>query len=88
VGHLAYVGDSVLGRNVNFGAGTKVANLRHDGENVTLTVKDRRVDTGRRKLGVVVGDDAKTGINSSLNAGVVLSPEATVLPGETVTRDR
>jgi bifunctional UDP-N-acetylglucosamine pyrophosphorylase/glucosamine-1-phosphate N-acetyltransferase len=88
VGHLSYVGDSVLGRNVNFGAGTKVANLRHDGANVTLTVKDRRVDTGRRKLGVVVGDDAKTGINSSLNAGVVLSPEATVLPGETVTRDR
>ncbi|ADQ69358.1 Nucleoside-diphosphate-sugar pyrophosphorylase family protein [Halogeometricum borinquense DSM 11551] len=88
VGHLAYVGDSVLGRNVNFGAGTNVANLRHDGANVKLTVKDTRVDTGRRKLGVVIGDGAKTGINSSLNAGVVLSPEATVMPGESVTRDR
>ncbi|MDS0300436.1 sugar phosphate nucleotidyltransferase [Halogeometricum sp. S1BR25-6] len=88
VGHLSYVGDSVLGREVNFGAGTKVANLRHDGETVTLTVKERRVDTGRRKLGVIVGDGVKTGINSSLNAGVVLSPEATVMPGESVTRDR
>lgn len=88
VGHLSYVGDSVLGRDVNFGAGTKVANLRHDGANVKLTVKEERVDTGRRKLGVVVGDGAKTGINSSLNAGVVLSPEATVRPGESVTRDR
>ncbi|MDS0295123.1 bifunctional sugar-1-phosphate nucleotidylyltransferase/acetyltransferase [Halogeometricum luteum] len=88
VGHLSYVGDSVLGRDVNFGAGTKVANLRHDGETVTLTVKERRVDTGRRKLGVIVGDGVKTGINSSLNAGVVLSPEATVMPGESVTRDR
>lgn len=88
VGHLSYVGDSVLGRGVNFGAGTKVANLRHDGETVTLTVKERRVDTGRRKLGVIVGDGVKTGINSSLNAGVVLSPEATAMPGESVTRDR
>ncbi|ELZ31791.1 Nucleoside-diphosphate-sugar pyrophosphorylase family protein [Halogeometricum pallidum JCM 14848] len=88
VGHLSYAGDSVLGRDVNFGAGTKVANLRHDGETVTLTVKERRVDTGRRKLGVIVGDGVKTGINSSLNAGVVLSPEATVMPGESVTRDR
>ena len=88
VGHLSYVGDSVLGRDVNFGAGTKVANLRHDGADVKLTVKGERVSTGRRKLGVVVGDGAKTGINASLNAGVVLSESARVAPGEVVTRDR
>jgi bifunctional UDP-N-acetylglucosamine pyrophosphorylase/glucosamine-1-phosphate N-acetyltransferase len=88
VGHLSYVGDSVLGRDVNFGAGTKVANLRHDGGNVRMTVKGDRVDTGRRKLGVVCGGEAKTGINTSLNAGVVLSVGATTTPGETVTRDR
>jgi bifunctional UDP-N-acetylglucosamine pyrophosphorylase/glucosamine-1-phosphate N-acetyltransferase len=88
VGHLSYVGDSVLGRDVNFGAGTKVANLRHDGAAVKLTVKGERVSTGRRKMGVVVGDEAKTGINVSLNAGVVLSEDARVGPGEVVTRDR
>ncbi len=88
VGHLSYVGDSVLGRDVNFGAGTKVANLRHDGAAVKLTVKGERVSTGRRKMGVVVGDGAKTGINVSLNAGVVLSEDARVGPGEVVTRDR
>jgi bifunctional UDP-N-acetylglucosamine pyrophosphorylase/glucosamine-1-phosphate N-acetyltransferase len=88
VGHLSYVGDSVLGRDVNFGAGTSVANLRHDGGDVKVTVKGDRVSTGRRKMGVVVGGGAKTGINSSLNAGVVLSPGATVGPGEAVTRDR
>jgi bifunctional UDP-N-acetylglucosamine pyrophosphorylase/glucosamine-1-phosphate N-acetyltransferase len=88
VGHLSYVGDSVLGRDVNFGAGTKVANLRHDGDDVKLTVKGERVSTGRRKLGVIVGDGAKTGINVSLNAGVVLSEGARVAPGEVVTRDR
>ena len=88
VGHLSYVGDSVLGRGVNFGAGTKVANLRHDGTDVKLTVKGERISTGRRKLGVIVGDGTKTGINTSLNAGVVLSEDARVAPGETVVRDR
>ena len=88
VGHLSYVGDSVLGQRVNFGAGTKVANLRHDGEPVSLTVKGERVSTGRRKLGVIVGDDAKTGINTSLNAGVVLGTGSTTRPGEVLTSDR
>ncbi len=86
--HLSYVGDSVLGRSVNFGAGTTVANLRHDGEPIDLTVKGERVSTGRRKFGVVAGDGAKTGINTCLGPGVTLSPGATTLPGETVTRDR
>jgi bifunctional UDP-N-acetylglucosamine pyrophosphorylase/glucosamine-1-phosphate N-acetyltransferase len=88
VPHLSYVGDSVLGRQVNFGAGTTVANLRHDDGAVRLTVKGERVSTGRRKFGVVVGDGAKTGIQSALNAGVTLSTDARVGPGETVTRDR
>jgi bifunctional UDP-N-acetylglucosamine pyrophosphorylase/glucosamine-1-phosphate N-acetyltransferase len=88
VSHLSYVGDSVLGRDVNFGAGTKVANLRHDDGDVRLTVKGERVSTGRRKFGVVVGHGAKTGINTSLNAGVTLSVGASTLPGEVVTRDR
>jgi len=88
VPHLSYVGDSVLGRRVNFGAGTTVANLRHDDEAVRLTVKGERVSTGRRKLGVVVGDGAKTGIDTTLNAGVTLSTDARVEPDATVTRDR
>lgn len=88
VGHLSYVGDSVIGQRVNFGAGTTVANLRHDGEPIRLTVKGERVSTGRRKLGVIVGDDAKTAINTSLNAGVVLGNGMTTEPGAVLTRDR
>ncbi|WP_323677103.1 bifunctional sugar-1-phosphate nucleotidylyltransferase/acetyltransferase [Halorubellus sp. PRR65] len=88
VPHLSYVGDSVLGRDVNLGAGTQVANLRHDDENVRMGVKGDRVDTGRRKLGVVAADGVKTGINASLNAGVKLGVGATTTPGESVTRDR
>ncbi|WP_232702151.1 bifunctional sugar-1-phosphate nucleotidylyltransferase/acetyltransferase [Halobacterium wangiae] len=87
VGHLSYVGDSILGEDVNFGAGTKVANLRHDDEAVEMRVKGEPVDTGRRKLGVVVGDGTKTGINASINAGVKLGANTTTPPGKPITRD-
>ncbi|MFC7200735.1 bifunctional sugar-1-phosphate nucleotidylyltransferase/acetyltransferase [Halospeciosus flavus] len=87
-GHLTYVGDSVLGADVNFGAGTTVANLRHDDQNVRVRVKGECVDTGRRKFGVVVGDRTKTGIDTSLNAGVKLGVGTRTKPNETVTRDR
>ena len=88
VPHVSYLGDSVLGTDVNLGAGTQVANLRHDGEPVKITVKGERTSTGRRKFGVVAGDGVKTAINTSLDAGVVLSAGATTTPGESVTRDR
>ena len=88
VGHLSYVGDSVLGRDVNVGAGTTVANLRHDGATVRLTVKGERTDTGRRKLGAIIGDGAKTGINTSLNAGIKLGADETTAPGEVLMCDR
>jgi UDP-N-acetylglucosamine diphosphorylase/glucosamine-1-phosphate N-acetyltransferase len=88
VPHLSYVGDSVLGRNVNLGAGTQVANLRHDDADVKFTVKGERVSTGRRKFGVVAGDGVKTGINTSLSPGLKLSAGATTTPGEAVNRDR
>ncbi|MFC4541790.1 bifunctional sugar-1-phosphate nucleotidylyltransferase/acetyltransferase [Halosolutus amylolyticus] len=88
VNHLSYVGDSVLGRDVNFGAGTTVANLRHDDGDVRFTVKGDRVSTDRRKFGVVAGDGVKTGINTSLTPGLKLSTGATTHPGEVVDRDR
>ncbi len=88
VGHLSYVGDSVLGREVNFGAGTTVANLRHDDADVRFTVKGERTSTGRRKFGTVVGDGVKTGIGTNLSPGVRLDPGVRTAPGETVDRDR
>jgi bifunctional UDP-N-acetylglucosamine pyrophosphorylase/glucosamine-1-phosphate N-acetyltransferase len=86
VPHQSYVGDSILGRDVNLGAGTIVANLRHDDEPISTQVKGERVSTGRRKYGVVVGDGAKTGINTSLNAGVTLEAGAMTRPGAVVMR--
>ena len=66
VGHLSYVGDSIIGERTNLGAGTTVANLRHDGKNHKSTINGKQIDTGRRKLGMLVGDDVHTGINTTI----------------------
>jgi bifunctional UDP-N-acetylglucosamine pyrophosphorylase/glucosamine-1-phosphate N-acetyltransferase len=82
IGHLSYVGDSIIGERCNFGAGTKVANLRHDGKTIRVTLKGKRIDSGRRKLGTIMGDDVHTGINSMINVGAVVENNAMVAPGE------
>ncbi|MFW9886678.1 MAG: bifunctional sugar-1-phosphate nucleotidylyltransferase/acetyltransferase [Candidatus Thorarchaeota archaeon] len=87
IGHLSYVGDSVIGRKVNFGAGTITANLRHDDHSVKVTVKGERVDSGRRKLGAIVGDNVKTGIGTLLAPGVVIHQDARTGIGVRVERD-
>lgn len=84
VGHLSYVGDSIIGHRCNFGAGTKVANLRHDGKNIKVMVKSKILDSGRRKLGVIMGDDVHTGINTSINIGVIMEKGRYTYPGEIV----
>jgi UDP-N-acetylglucosamine diphosphorylase / glucose-1-phosphate thymidylyltransferase / UDP-N-acetylgalactosamine diphosphorylase / glucosamine-1-phosphate N-acetyltransferase / galactosamine-1-phosphate N-acetyltransferase len=87
VGHLSYVGDSILGEGVNFGAGTIVSNLRHDGETHRSMVEGTLVDTGRRKLGVIVGDGVHTGIGTLIYPGRKIWPAMTTRPGEVVARD-
>ena len=88
VGHLSYVGDSVIGEKVNFGAGTITSNLRHDGGNHRSLVAGELVDTGRRKFGTVVGDDVHTGIHTAIYPGRKLGPGTTTLPNETVQVDK
>ncbi len=72
VPHLSYVGDSVIGERCNLGAGTKVANLRLDEREVQVVIDGRRTGSGRRKLGVIMGDDVKTGINATIDVGSVI----------------
>jgi UDP-N-acetylglucosamine diphosphorylase/glucosamine-1-phosphate N-acetyltransferase len=87
VGHLSYVGDSVLCENCNLGAGTITANLRLDDGNVKMTVKEQFVDTGRRKLGAILGDSVKTGINASFMPGVKVGAGSWIGPGFMVETD-
>ncbi|MGD6933946.1 MAG: bifunctional sugar-1-phosphate nucleotidylyltransferase/acetyltransferase [Candidatus Bathyarchaeia archaeon] len=87
IGHLSYVGDSVIGEKCNFGAGTITANLRFDDGKIKMTIKDKVVDTGRRKLGVVLGDNVKTGIKSLFMPGVKVGANTWVGANFMVTRD-
>ena len=87
IGHLSYVGDSVLGEGCNLGAGTITANLRLDDGIVKMRVKGDVVETGRRKLGAILGDAVKTGINVSIMPGVKIGPGAWVAAHLSVERD-
>jgi len=87
VGHLSYIGDSILGEGVNLGAGTTVSNLRHDGGNHRSMVDGALIDTGRRKLGAIIGDGVHTGIGTMIYPARKLWPNVTTLPGEIVDRD-
>jgi bifunctional UDP-N-acetylglucosamine pyrophosphorylase/glucosamine-1-phosphate N-acetyltransferase len=87
VGHLSYVGDSIIGENCNLAAGTITANYRLDNKAVKMMVKDRITDTGRRKLGVVLGDGVKTGINALFMPGVKVGNDSWIGPNVVVNRD-
>ncbi len=87
IGHLSYVGDSILGEGCNLGAGTVTANLRFDDKNVKVIVKSQLCDSGRRKFGVVLGDRVKTGINVSMMPGVKIGHDSWIGPNTALTRD-
>ena len=87
IGHLSYVGDSVFGEKCNLGAGTITANLRLDNAKIKMVIKDKVVDTGRRKLGVIFGDNVKTGIKSLFMPGVKVGANAWVGANLMVERD-
>ncbi|HET9237549.1 MAG TPA: hypothetical protein VFO10_09880 [Oligoflexus sp.] len=81
-GHFAYVGDSILGYDINLGAGTKLANLKLKGDEVKVQHPEgpARVKSGLRKLGSLIGDRAQTGCNAVLSPGTILLPDTAVLP--------
>ncbi|RLF26371.1 MAG: hypothetical protein DRN05_07120 [Thermoplasmata archaeon] len=83
--HQNYVGDSIIGSNCNLGAGTKIANLRLDKRNIKVTINGKKIDTERRKLGVIMGDNVQTGINSMINVGSTIGNNVFIGPGATVS---
>ena len=85
--HLSYIGDSIIGENCSLGAGTVTANLRFDEATVRSVVKGALVDSRRKKLGAVLGDGVRTGVNVSLLPGVKVGAGAWVGPGAAVKRD-
>jgi carbonic anhydrase/acetyltransferase-like protein (isoleucine patch superfamily) len=83
-GHFAYIGDSILGKDVNLGAGTKLANLKMIPGEIIITVNKKFHNTGRRKLGAILGDRTETGCNSVTSPGTLMEPRSIVYSGLTV----
>lgn len=70
--HLSYLGDSIVGRNCNLGAGTILANLRLKEDSVRLKVNNKVYDTKLSKFGAIIGDNTKTGCHVLTNPGTLI----------------
>lgn len=87
--HFAYVGDSILGRHANLGAGTKLSNVvmvsekdKANGKRATVKINVNGVeyDTGLGKFGAILGDGAQTGCNVVTNPGTLIGRRTLVYP--------
>lgn len=85
--HSDYIGDSVIGDRCSFGAGTILANFKFDESEVTVNINGARISTGTDKFGAIVGNDCKTGINSSIMPGIRLGPNSIVGSHTCLTKD-
>jgi bifunctional UDP-N-acetylglucosamine pyrophosphorylase/glucosamine-1-phosphate N-acetyltransferase len=70
--HLTYIGDSVIGENVNFGSGTQIANYRFDAGPINVHTERGWANSGKTKLGTVVGDNTKFGVLSCTMPGKLI----------------
>jgi len=87
ISRQCYVGDSIIGTHVTLGAGTCTENHRHDGRHHVSLVQGAPVNTGRIKLGAILGDGVRTGVNTSLEAGVKIGVARTTSPGSVISKD-
>ncbi|MFH1520114.1 MAG: bifunctional sugar-1-phosphate nucleotidylyltransferase/acetyltransferase [Candidatus Micrarchaeota archaeon] len=82
--HLAYIGDSVIGENVNFGSGTQIANYRFDGGHINVITERGWTNSGKKKLGIFVGDNTKFGILSCTMPGKLIGSNCWIGSGVVV----
>ena len=80
VPHYNYVGDSILGFHAHMGAGAVTSNIKADKKNIVIHAGDEAIETGRRKVGAMLGDYADVGCNSVLNPGSVVGSNTNVYP--------
>ena len=80
VPHYNYVGDSILGHRAHMGAGAITSNVKSDKTHVVMKCRDESMDTGRKKVGAMLGDDVEVGCNSVLCPGSVVGRGSNVYP--------
>lgn len=78
--HYNYVGDSVLGFHAHMGAGSITSNVKADRLNIVVKDNDEQMETGRRKIGAMLGDWAEIGCNAVLNPGTIVGRHSNVYP--------
>ena len=83
--HHNYVGDSIIGEESNLGSGTKIANLRFDKRTIEVIHRGKKSDSGRRKLGAIIGKNVNTGINASINAGSIIGNNVKLGPNTLIS---
>ena len=85
--HSNYIGDSVLGNNISFGAGCVTGNLRLDEKNVLVDYDGKKLDTQSSKFGIVVGDNVRFGINASIMPGVKIGSGSFIGAGVVIAQN-
>lgn len=80
VPHYNYVGDSILGYRAHMGAGSITSNVKSDKKLVSIHTSDGDIETGRKKVGAILGDGVEVGCGSVLNPGTVIGRGARVYP--------
>ena len=80
VPHFNYVGDSILGYKSHMGAGSITSNVKSDKTLVAVRCGAERMETGRKKVGAMLGDHVEIGCNSVLNPGTVVGRNSRVYP--------
>ena len=80
VPHYNYVGDSILGYKSHMGAGSITSNVKSDKTLVVIKDGKDQVETGRKKVGAMLGDFVEVGCNSVLNPGTVIGRNSNVYP--------
>lgn len=80
VPHYNYVGDSILGYKSHMGAGSITSNVKSDKTLVVIKSGDEQIETGRKKVGAMVGDGVEVGCGSVLNPGTVIGRNSNVYP--------
>ena len=79
VPHYNYVGDSILGYKAHMGAGSITSNVKSDKKLVVIKGEEK-IETGRKKVGAMLGDRVEVGCNSVLNPGTVIGRDSNVYP--------
>ena len=80
VPHYNYVGDSILGYKAHMGAGSITSNVKSDKKLVVIKMGDKKIETGIKKIGAMIGDNVEIGCGSVLNPGTIIGKNTNVYP--------